>query len=722
MKKMRLRQISAILVAAVLMISCAKNDINYKSQSMETTRNASQDKKTDDFEKNEARQDVTENSIKIPDIDVNSLVTTGGMPWLNTDLKENVNGRSKPSIKNDFHFYTNYEWLSEKEIAAGSRSASPLGVVQQTTDMRAKDLLTDTTLSGHDAELVQTMYRTMLNWNTRDALGMEPVRETVEKVEGITTMDELSEFLCDPKESEDVPFPISIHIDIGLKDASKYVTMIDVAGFLLEDSAEYENRTAQGKSFEDAYRRETQALLTRLGYTTDEADKMYENTLKTEAMLAKNACTMAEKYDPSYIEKINNPYTFAEIKNEMQNFPITKWIKGYGYGKSKEFLVTEPKYLHALDALYSKEHMEEIKDMLIVKYVLAEACYLDKAAYQADIDAKNEIAGITGKKADEKVAFDEIRDKLTVPMDRLFVEKYGSKQTKEKITALCQHLIDESKEMIREEDWLSEETRKAATEKLNAMKIHAVYPEQWEDYSKLSLDDKDLVAMEKEIAAYKRKLDCQKINKSVNNEIWDNDILEANAYYNLQTNTIIIGMGILGDPIYNDKMSTEQIYGGIGAFISHEISHAFDTNGAQFDANGSYRDWWTANDYRAFKDRADKLVKYYDDIKTFSDVNVIGANIQTEAIADIAGMKVMLQLADKQADFDYDTFFTQYAMNWKMLNTKEFEVYILTRDPHPLAYLRTNVTLQQFDEFNKTYEITEGDDMYLPKEDRICVW
>lgn len=160
----------------------------------------------------------------------------------------------------------------------------------------------------------------------------------------------------------------------------------------------------------------------------------------------------------------------------------------------------------------------------------------------------------------------------------------------------------------------------------------------------------------------------------------------------------------------------------MGAVISHEISHAFDTLGAQYDKSGKYSDWWTEDDYNAFKDRADKLIKFYDKIMAWEDTKVQGNNIQKEAIADMAGIKAMLKIAEGHEDFDYDAFFTACATVYRRLNTYELEYYRLMQDVHPLNYLRTNVTLQQFDEFLDTYDIREGDNMYLAPEDRITVW
>jgi putative endopeptidase len=330
--------------------------------------------------------------------------------------------------------------------------------------------------------------------------------------------------------------------------------------------------------------------------------------------------------------------------------------------------------------------------------------------------------GSTGREKDEAVAFRTVREELTTPMDRTYLERYDSSEKKERITKICEDVIDVYHKMLKSEDWMSDETKDKAIEKLDAITINAVYPEKWIDYSDLDLKGLSYFDCRKEICLFDKKLDYQKINGKVDHEIWDFDILETNAYYNPQDNSINIILGILEDPFYRDGMSDEELLGGIGSVIGHEISHAFDTKGAQYDKDGNYTNWWKDEDYEAFKKRADKLIKYYDAMTVWEGQNVIGTSIQTEAIADMAGVKSLLLIAEGKDDFDYDKFFSAYATIWRRINTREFEYYCLTQDTHPLHFLRTNATLQQFDEFLDTYDIKEGDKMYLAPEDRVSVW
>ena len=203
---------------------------------------------------------------------------------------------------------------------------------------------------------------------------------------------------------------------------------------------------------------------------------------------------------------------------------------------------------------------------------------------------------------------------------------------------------------------------------------------------------------------------------------WKYPPQEVNASYSPSENSICISAGILGGSIYSLDMSREEKYAMIGVAIAHEITHAFDTSGAHYDENGNLRDWWQPEDYTAFRKKADKLIGYYNNVIPMEGMKYSGERVDTEAIADLGGMKCMLRMASSIDGFDYKKFFESYAHLWCSISTAENEWYKAEQDSHPLSYLRVNAVVQQFDEFIETYQIQEGDGMYLAPEDRICVW
>ena len=214
----------------------------------------------------------------------------------------------------------------------------------------------------------------------------------------------------------------------------------------------------------------------------------------------------------------------------------------------------------------------------------------------------------------------------------------------------------------------------------------------------------------------------KKKNQQVDPEIWIAGVTDANAYYNPMDNSINIIGGILGAPFYMEDMTLEEKLGGIGMIIGHEISHAFDSTGSQFDADGNMVNWWTEEDQTAFSERTGKVAAWFDQVIPYEGGTYSGIIVQNEAIADMAGVKCMLRIAQDEENFDYDVFFRSVADIWRNASTKEMIQMQASMDSHPLAYLRVNATVMQFPEFYQTYEVKEGDGMYLAEENRFSVW
>ena len=249
---------------------------------------------------------------------------------------------------------------------------------------------------------------------------------------------------------------------------------------------------------------------------------------------------------------------------------------------------------------------------------------------------------------------------------------------------MCRDVADTYDEMLDSTQWLSEETRKEAKNKLKGITINAVYPDKWEDYSVYSVkEDGNVITARLDHAKAKEQQDISKMNGAVDREIWEGiDILETNAYYNPYVNSINIIPGFFCDVTYRSDMSIEEKYGALGAVIGHEISHAFDSNGAQYDENGSLHNWWTDEDRAAFGERVSKVADYFGKIVPFDDGTPNnGKLIQTEATADMGGIKCMLMMAKKIDGFDYDKFFRAYAYMWRRMDSLQMCERLATADP-----------------------------------------
>ncbi len=644
-----------------------------------------------------------------------------GDPWVDYCLRENAVKAAGPgSEKDDFYLYTNYDWMKRSKIKPGAVGESEFTEVEDEIRSMGMAVLTDKTMTGRDAEMVRHLYDAFLDWDARDALGVAPIRESVDRIGAVRSLDELTELLCG--EDPNMEQFSRCGAGTGLNDSETYLLYVFPMGLLLYDSAEYTERTELGDRYEAAYRAAARRMMPRLGYTEAEADGMLDRALALEAELAGGIMTSAERLSPDYFRRTNNEMDRAEAEKLCTAYPLLRIIDAQGYAGAQRYLVTQPAFLKKLDEVYRPERLDDLKNYLIVCAALDRLSSLDRECYEIYTEMQNAMSGASGAQPDEEAAFDAVRGLLTTPMDRAFLQKYDSSKMKADVARLCEESIAYYRTMLQGEDWLSAETREKAIEKLDALAVKSVYPDKWRDYSGLSLDGLGYYDCENEIERFEAAYDASLPGTKVDHALWDIDVLMTNACYDPMENSIIILRGILGGAFYDEGMSDEELYAGIGCVIGHEISHAFDTSGAQYDASGNLNNWWTEEDYAAFTARADRLAAYYDRMTAFGGTRVKGQNVQSEAIADMAGVKCMLGLLEQKGDVDYKAFFDAYARMWRTLNTQEYEYYRLVQNEHPLPCLRVNATLQQFEQFHQTYDIGPGDGMYLAPADRVLVW
>lgn len=650
-----------------------------------------------------------------------------GTAWVNSDLVGTVSADAKIRPQDDFAASINGEWIASAKIPAGRSSISSFSELGDELDAQMKSLLTDGSLTSHEAQLVQSLYSVVTDWDTRNALGVEPVAPYMSAIERITSLDEMTDFLTgDAMDLGLSLFSVSTSADLDVP--TEYTVGIDSTSLCLGDADEYNNgMTDLGQLYYMLYHDTAVYLLSRLGYTEDEAEDVMEGCLTFEALCAAHELPRSAQYEADFYERINNAYDRAGLEKLAGAFPLLEMLDAYGYGASAKYLLPEPDWLGAMGGIYTEKNLEEMKDYLKVRLAVGSCAVLDREAYDRYVEISNAVNGITGTEDDETAAYNVVAALLEGPMNNLYIEKFCSEKTRKDISEIINEVIAHYRVMLGEEDWLSDEMRAGAVEKLDSMTVRAAYPDKLDDYSALELsgaaDGGTYLDAVIAVNRFAREDDLRHVNAKVDPEEWGMAVNQVNAFYDPQDNSINIINGILGGVFYNENASREENLGGIGVVIGHEISHAFDTSGSQFDKDGALKNWWTDADRAAFNDRAAKLIAYYDGIVPYEGAdNYSGAQVQTEAIADMGGLKCMLAIAADDPDFDYDLFFRSFAAIWRKQGTREAELQLAKTDPHPLSYLRVNVTLQQFEKFHDTYDIQPGDGMYLAPEERIAVW
>ena len=308
---------------------------------------------------------------------------------------------------------------------------------------------------------------------------------------------------------------------------------------------------------------------------------------------------------------------------------------------------------------------------------------------------------------------------------KVYAQNYYDEQTSRDAETMVRSYLTHYEKMLGREDWLSQKTRAAAIGKLRAMRVKVGHPKAWPDTTRLEVHSRaeggTLFSETRRLAAYDLEQELYLLHHPDEGEYWY-DCMDVNARYDPATNSVVIGMGILGGAFWPEEGSYEERLAGLGTTVGHEISHAFDGQGAYFDKNGGFEQWWTSTDLEAFQDRVERVRECFRGIDPIGSGCYDGAQVSDEAIADMGGLKVTMLVAGERPSFDYDAFFRAYAKSWVSVMSLADATDLLANDSHPLDRDRVNVPVRELDEFSTTYDVEKGDDMWLDPAKRVSVW
>ncbi|MBP3890842.1 MAG: M13 family metallopeptidase [Solobacterium sp.] len=653
---------------------------------------------------------------------------TTGTPWQCIDLDGVVKEDTPTDLKDNFALYVNKDTILKTVIPEGYSYGGTIMEAVLQNDSDIKNMFVSGKAESHDAKLAIDLYNLFMDWDTRNKIGVKPLKQAVDMVEKIDSLDALSTYLGEVPTPEQLHSIFTYGVTEDLVDSNLKIIAILPASLLLEDSAEYNTLTEYGKIKKDAYATLANKMLVKLGYSKEEAQQKIDHCFEYETLLAPSICTAEETQKPDYMASTNNHYTREEFKTAIGNLPLLNALeKAYGFPQTDDYVIYQPKSIEQLSKLYTEENVNLIKDYIIVHGVIGYASFLDRECYEWNNEADNAINGSSGILDDETAFSSTTASILSWPVGRLYAETYLTQEDKDRISAVIDEALETYHQILLNADFLSEQTKANAIEKLEAIDKRVLFPDSWEKYN---YEDLTIKSSEEGGTLWEAILNVQMDNKKRSIEEyqqpndkdkWVRPPHFLNCSYDPSTNSIYVFGAFARANIYNSKMSDEEVYAKLGAVVGHEISHAFDSSGSQFDKNGNMVNWWEENDKQAFLEKNKKLEEYFNAIHPWVGQNLYGSIVTGEACADMAGLKCMLLIAKTKENFDYDKFFKSYADIWATKDTLP-RVYKRINDVHPMPYLRINTTLQQCEEFFEFYDIKEGDNMYLAPEDRVNIW
>lgn len=554
----------------------------------------------------------------------------------------------------------------------------------------------------------------------REEVGVAPVLPLIKEYQSLSSFKEFVSKIAD-FELLGKPnlFPFGVAPDF--MNAKLNVLWAEAPSILLPDTTYYEEGHEKAEELRGVWRQSQEKLLAKVGFSAEEIADLLDKALQLDSKLA--AFVLSREESSEYV-KLYHPYDWQEFTQLAPELPLDAiFQKILGQIPEKVIVPEERFWTDYAAEFYSEKNWDLIKADLVIEAANAYNAYLTDDIRVESGTYGRALSGTPQAMDKKKAAFYLAQGPYNQALGLWYANRYFSAEAKADVESKVATMIEVYKSRLEKADWLEESTREKAIVKLNVITPHIGYPEKLpETYSKKIIDDNlSLVENAQRLAQISIAHSWSKWNKPVDRTEWHMPAHMVNAYYDPQQNQIVFPAAILQAPFYSLDQSSSANYGGIGAVIAHEISHAFDTNGASFDENGSLHDWWTEADYAAFKQRTDKVVEQFDGLDSYG-AKVNGKLTVSENVADLGGVACALEAAKKENDFSARDFFINFARIWRMKAREEFMQMMASVDVHAPGEWRTNVTLTNFEEFHQTFGISEGDFMWRAPEDRVIIW
>jgi putative endopeptidase len=632
-----------------------------------------------------------------------------------------------------FYQYANGGWEKNTPIPPDKSNYGMFTALQDKSEERTKDIILNAKGEpGSEERKIADYFQSFMDEAAIEAAGIQPIQSELDAIAKIKNTKQLIErFALDARHFRSSPF-----LTIVLQDdkaPEQHIANIAQGGLGLPDRDMYDAKAAQFAPVRDGYKKYLEQMLTFIG--TPDAAKRAAAVYALEEKIAAAHWTRVESRDAV---KTYNKLTVAQLEKTAPGIDWKTWLAGVGLGKEKAFNVNQPSAIAKIAKLVKSEPIAVWKDYLTIRLLTATAPYLPKKFVDAHFEMYGKtLSGTPQIKERWKRGVDEVTGALGEAVGKLYVAKYFTPETKAQADELVKNLLIAMGHRLDALEWMSPETKQKAKAKLATYNPKIGYPEKWRDYSALEVRAGDPVGNDMRASAFEYDYRLAKLGKPVDRDEWLMTPMTVNAYYNPSLNEIVFPAAILQPPFFDPHADPAINYGGIGAVIGHEISHGFDDQGSQYDAQGKLENWWTKEDAEKFKAATKQLVDQYaaycpfpaKDGKPAQCVN--GELTLGENIADLAGLTIAYQaykisLRGKEAPvLDGMTgdqrFFLGWAQVWRRSYREQELANRLVTDPHSPSEFRTAV-VRNLDAWYQAFKPRNEDALFLTPDKRVRIW
>ena len=638
--------------------------------------------------------------------------------------------------KSDFYNYVNGNWMKFTEIPDDRTSWGGFSVLRKSTDDDVLKILATAKESGNyaadtDQAKALAIFDTKLDTAARNKAGISSLEPAFKEIESIKNLNDLQTVLA-TNAAMSSPF-LNIGAGADLNNSSMNAVYLGANGLGLPDRDFYLEEDEKSIEIREEYKKHVSKMLQKLGDSEADANKAADKILALETQLAEPRLNKVERRDA---RNYNNPRTVAEVDEMMSTIDMKKLISDLGITKKfNTLLVTQLRYTEALDKFLKTTPIEDIKTLIRWDTFNSAAGKLTTEIETANWEFYSKyLRGAKEQRPADERALATVNGTVGEALGQLYVDAKFPPEAKAKAELMIANVIDAFKKRIAVLDWMSDSTKTKAIEKLDKFTVKIAYPDKWEDYSTMEVSaDKSYFENMTAVNKWGELKNYSEIGEPVDKTEWGMSPQTVNAYFNPLNNEIVFPAAILQPPFYNYTADEAVNYGGIGAVIGHEISHAFDDSGSRFDADGNLKNWWTEADLAAFTERADALAVQYDSVVVLPDVYVNGKFTLGENIGDLGGLLgaydgLQKYYAENGRPEDIDgftaeqRFFMSWATVWRTKSRDEALRTQIKTDPHSPGLVRATQPLLNIQAFYDAFDIKEGDDMYLAPEKRVSIW
>ena len=631
----------------------------------------------------------------------------------------------------DFFAYVNGAWLDETEIPEDRSTYGGFSILRDESQANVRAIVEESSsgdfAEGTDEQKVGDLYRSFLDWDTRNARGIEPLQPEIDRIDRIADYDDLAVYFAETvKRGLDAPFTIDQYVDF--KDPTTYMIYSWQSGLGLPDREYYTLSDEKSVAIREKYVAHIEKMFDLAGFPGGaEAAK---TIMALETRMAKEHM---KKEDTRDMVALYKKIPLGELGELMPKFNWDGYLAEAELTDLDGLVVTMRDHMRALDDIIVSTDLDTWKI-----YFRWSALNNMSGRLTEDLDKQGfEFYGKTLRGTPEqrpmwRRGVNAVNGGVGEIVGKVYVKRHFPPEAKERMLTLVRNLINAYEKSIKELDWMTEETKAQALDKLSKFTPKIGYPDEWRDYSALDIEADDLYGNLERVALVEHERQLDRQGGPVDRNEWGMTPQTVNAYYSPPLNEIVFPAAILQPPFFNLAADEAVNYGAIGSVIGHEIGHGFDDSGSTFDGDGVLRNWWTDEDRAEFEKRTARLIDQYSAFRPFDDLAVNGEFTLGENIGDLGGISIGLLAYQMSLDgaeapvidglSGAQRVFLGYAQVWRSKAREEAQRMQIATDPHSPAKYRANGAVRNVPAFYEAFGVQEGDALYLPPEERVKIW